>query len=382
MTKQIKFEGQIHAFPDDATDEEINQALGGSNEPINNNQNPTNLPDWLFHGLSSLSNKINPDFLEKAGDIAGDFNKKIEGIPETAGKFVGDLPQNISESASQFAKNPLRASHRASANIISSLLEGGKGLYNAPLNLQTYLGSKGIPGFKEGAPLAEALKIGDTGLEKAVLGNEEPGDILWKKLPMLYPGLNLTKNIASKGIDIAKKSPQLIEKAGDILPITKRIASNPYVKQTKALEEKGLLTGYKPNVPDVLEASRILRSKGMKIPHEAVNEAVAQTLEGNYKPWFDLQSSIRSEARRLSKMGGVNRTLGEKLHGMAEKMHNEIGEAQASRGAPEAEKLMHQGKARTARYHKISPVAKIATGAAAAAAAPAWIANMIRSLSK
>jgi hypothetical protein len=81
-------------------------------------------------------------------------------------------------------------------------------------------------------------------------------------------------------------------------------------------------------------------------------------------------------------MGGVNQTLGEKLHALAEKMHTEIGEAQAARGAPEAEKLMHQGKARTARYHKISPKSKIAGGITLAATAPKWISDMIKALTR
>lgn len=325
MTKQIKFEGKIHAFPDDATDEEINQALSGPTQPE----------------PSLLNNIMN----EASGALHMPLGRSLKNI----GQGAIDL--------AEFGSNP-----------------AGPGM--------KYLATKDIPYLsalaKHWPQYPESDIFG--------LGEKQPGDIIFQAATPMGPVLKSAqlagKPLAEIAMRALSKAPKIAEKGGDLFPIVKSIASKPYVKQMKVLEEKGLLGGYNPNVPDVLEASRILRSKGMKIPHESVNEAVAQTLEGNYKPWFDLQSSVRKEARRLSKMGGVNSTLGEKLHTLAEKMHTEIGEAQAARGAPEAEKLMHQGKARTARYYKISPTAKLASGLTVAAHTPAWIAKMIQSLTK
>ena len=177
----------------------------------------------------------------------------------------------------------------------------------------------------------------------------------------------------------APKVAKAAEKAGDVLPIFKSIPAKSYKKQMQILEEKNLLGGYQPNTFDILEASNILKSKGMKIPHAAVDEAVSQALEGNFKPWFNL-SPIKSEGRRLSKIGGVHGTLGEKLYKLGDKMHTEMGEAQAARGAPEAERYMHQGKERTARYHKISPYRKVASGLAAATTVPKWVYKMFKDL--
>ena len=184
---------------------------------------------------------------------------------------------------------------------------------------------------------------------------------------------------AKAGADVARVAgPKIASKGGDIAPILKSIAAKPYVKQRAALGEKGLLGGYKPNVPDLFEASDMLKSPGMTIPHAAVDEALAQAIEGNFSPWFSLQSSVRSEGRRLSKKGGVHRVLGQKMHHLAEKMHGDMALAQTERGAPEAADFMNQGKARMARYHKISPYAKLATGMGTGSGITGMLAKILR----
>ncbi len=318
------FEGKIHSFPDDATDEEMNALLPG------------------YHPEPGLGEKISN---EVSGAMHMPFGRSL--------KNVGQGAINTAE----FLTNPAGPAMK-------------------------YLAGKDIPYVSAAAKHWPQYPESDL----FGLGEEQPGDVIFQSVTPFGSAAKGAK-IAGKSLkEVAKrafeKAPEVANKAGDKLPLLKSIASKPYKKQMQILEEKGLLEGYKPNISDVLEASRILTSKGMKIPHEAVNEAVAQTLEGNYKPWFNLQSSIRSEARRLSKLGGVNNTLGEKLHELAEKMHTEIGEAQAARGAPEAADLMHQGKARTAKYHKISPGSKAASGVATAALLPKWIVQMLKAAAK
>mgnify|MGYP001616946219 CR=1 FL=1 len=182
--------------------------------------NPTNMPDWLFHGISNLSKKLNPNSLNIAGNIAGDINNLVEGAPSAIGQFVSSTPRQALESGKQFAAHPLTAPTRAGASMLSTLLEGAKGAYNLPLNIQTYLGSKGVPGFKEGASLAESLKIGDTGLKKALLGEEQPGDVFFEKLPMILPFIKPGVNALSNAAEVSKKVPQLTKNAmGSIPPL-------------------------------------------------------------------------------------------------------------------------------------------------------------------
>lgn len=271
---------------------------------------------------------------------------------------------------------------RSLKNIGQGIVDTGEFLTNPAGPMMKFLAKQEIPYVSEGAKHWPQYPESDV----FGLGEKQPGDTIFQAASPVGTGAKGAK-LAGKSLEeVAKlafsKGSKAANKVGDTLPLLKSIAIKPYKKQMKILEEKGLLEGYKPNAPDVLEAARILTSPGMKIPHEAVNEAVAKTLEGNYKPWFNLQSSIRKEGRRLSKMGGVNNTLGEKLHSLAEKMHTEIGEAQAARGAPEASELMHQGKLRTAKYHKISPTSKVAAGIASASLLPKWMSQMLRAMGR
>lgn len=289
------------------------------------------------------------------------------------------LTEKISEEISGAYHMPLG---RSLKNIGQGVIDTGEFLTNPAGPAMKFLAKQDIPYISEGAKHWPQYPESDV----FGLGEKQPGDLAFQAASPLGTGAKGAK-LAGKSLEeVAKlafaKGSKAANKAGDTLPLLKSVATKPYKKQMKILEEKGLLEGYKPNAPDVLEAARILTSPGMKIPHEAVNEAVAQTLKGNYKPWFNLQSSIRKEGRRLSRMGGVNNTLGEKLHTLAEKMHTDIGEAQAARGAPEASELMHQGKMRTAKYHKISPTSKVATGIASAALLPKWFSQMLKAIGK
>ncbi len=325
MTKQIKFEGQIHSFPDDATDEEINQALNGGIQPDS----------------SMLNNIMN--------EASGAYHMPLGRSLKNIGQGAIDL--------GEFATNPAGPAMK-------------------------FLASKDIPYISKLAKHWPQYPESDI----FGLGEKQPGDVIFQAATPIGPAVKGAQ-FAGKGLEeVAKmalsKAPKIAEKAGDILPLTKKIASKPYKNQYKILEEKGLTSGYKPDKNELLEAHRILTSPGMTIPHEAVNEAVSKALEGDLKPWFNLQSSIKSEGRRLSKMGGVHNTLGEKLYNMGEKMHLAQEEAQAARGAPEAAEFQRQGKARTARYHKISPVANVGKGLAAAAIFPKWIAKMLEAAGK
>ncbi len=320
MTKQIKFEGKVHSFPDDATDEEINAALPG------------------FNPEPSLLNKI---VNETSGAIHMPLSRSLKNI----GQGAIDL--------AEFATNPAGPAMK-------------------------FLAKQEIPYISEGAKHWPQYPESDV----FSLGEGQPGDSIFQAATPLGP-IAKGGQLAGKSLEqVAKlafsKAAKTANKAGDTLPIFKSIASKPYKNRDAVLEAKNLLTGYKPDIQDILEAQRILTSPGMEIPHEAVNSAVAKAIQGDFKPWFRLQSSVKSEGIKLSKKGGVHGELGEDLYNMGEKMHLDQEAQMASRGAPEAAEYQRQGKARTARYHKISPVAKVATGIAATAALPKWVAQMLK----
>src|SRR5690606_17859351 len=80
----------------------------------------------------------------------------------SAGEKAMKIPDEVTDAASQIMESPISGIGRAGANILSGMLEGGKQLYNFPFNINTYLGSKGVPLFKQTMGLAEKLKFGDT----------------------------------------------------------------------------------------------------------------------------------------------------------------------------------------------------------------------------
>ena len=102
--------------------------------------------------------------------ILSDMLDRASEAPGNLAATVAALPGEGLESGKQIATNPLRAGE----NLIAGRLSGLKGMYNAPANLQIYLLKKmGIePQFLPN------IKIGDTGLQQAVLGEEQPGDPL------------------------------------------------------------------------------------------------------------------------------------------------------------------------------------------------------------
>jgi len=114
------------------------------------------------------------------GSIPGDIGNAGMNLLMGAGEKAMMFPDEIQAAGEQIGQNPLSAVPRAVGSVLSSMLEGGKQLYNLPWNINTYLASKNVPVFKQTAPLAEKFKIGDTGLQKAVMGEPQRGDELWE----------------------------------------------------------------------------------------------------------------------------------------------------------------------------------------------------------
>lgn len=302
-----------------------------------------------------------------------EFYNKIGFTPESS------LLNKVSSEVSGAAHMPLG---RSLKNIGQGAVDLAEFLTNPAGPGMKFLAQQNIPYISKGAQHWPQYPESDI----FGLGEEQPGDTLFQAATPLGSAAKGAK-LAGKSLEeIAKfalsKGATTTEKAIDKFPLLKSATRTPYKKQIQALESKNLLTGYKPNVNDIIEAQRVLTSPGMQIEHEAVNEAVANALEGNFTPWFRLQSSVKSEGRRLSKKGGVHNELGDKLYNLAEKMHAEQEAAQIARGAPEAAAYQRQGKARTAKYHKISPISKIATGAAASVALPKWVIDMLKAAAK
>lgn len=165
---------QPMSYPDDWTDAQLKEAINGqfpqysggqSQEPKGMQQQPQQEPRAGF------------------GGIASDISESFQNAPGAIMDAFKSLPHEAYESGKQIGTN----FPRAMGNVGAGLLEGAKGAFNLPLNIGGYLGEKGTPLFKQLLPLIQKLKIGDTGLQQKVLGEEQEGDKLLQTLSAFSP---------------------------------------------------------------------------------------------------------------------------------------------------------------------------------------------------
>lgn len=156
MVRKVKLpNGKIGNFPDDMSNEEIEAVL-----------------QKQFPPQEETSNK----------DIFSDVIGSIAQAPVNILKGVASLPSEISESAGQISEEPVRAI----GNVGAGLLEGLKGGANIPSNIASYLKSRNI-GRGNIEDFIAALHIPDTGLEKKIFGENQPGDELLRSIGSFAP---------------------------------------------------------------------------------------------------------------------------------------------------------------------------------------------------
>ncbi len=147
---------------------------------------PSSSPnEYRIKGLANQNKTIDDSQQQGISDIPGDLGSLMTNLFLGAGEKAMDLPSEITDAGKQFYEHPIATPPRAARGILGGLLEGGKQAFNLPLNINTYLGSKGVPPFKQTMGLAEKLKIGDTGLQNAVMGKHQPGDELFQDIGQL-----------------------------------------------------------------------------------------------------------------------------------------------------------------------------------------------------
>ena len=167
MTKQIKFEGKIHAFPDDATEDEINEVLGGKPEE---------------------------SFLNKASnEVEGAYHMPL-------GRSLKNLGQGAIDFG-EFATNPAGPAMK-------------------------YLASKDIPYISKLAKHWPQYPESDV----FGLGEQQPGDILFQTaspIGTIGKGADIAAHTL---LNTLNKAPKAIEKIADIGSVLKSKAATPYTK--------------------------------------------------------------------------------------------------------------------------------------------------------
>lgn len=122
--QQIKVNNQIHAFPDEATPDDINLALGGS---------PSNEAQY--------------------GQVGTDIFRKLTQAPEELRSGLVDMFKGLPGVAQFAGEHP----GKTLANIPFGLAELGANLFQLPFKTGQYLGEKNIPYFKQLLPAYQFL---------------------------------------------------------------------------------------------------------------------------------------------------------------------------------------------------------------------------------
>ena len=122
-----------------------------------------------------FNQKIGYESQPQQTSIGEDIINSFTSLPGAFMDFVTQAPGEIYTGGKQVVTNPLRAAE----NVGAGALNLAKGLFNLPANIQIYGEEKaGItPRFTKSA------RIGDTGLQESVLGEEQPGDVALQALP-------------------------------------------------------------------------------------------------------------------------------------------------------------------------------------------------------
>lgn len=231
-------------------------------------------------------------------------------------------------------------------------------------NLGSTLGNLEGQVIGPGGVAFKALRAVNNPLAKALLGASGGG--------LLGAATNEGDRIGS-GItgaalgSVGGLAGNILKGLGNIAPLTKSIASSPYVKKAAYMEKHGLGSHLYVTPKYLEDAENIMRNHPGEIPVEAIEDVIPLAHAGEHDAIHAVQSTLKSLGRDLSKKGGVPGKLGEKYHALAEKIMGDVNEQMKVMGHSKAVKLEEQGKKRYSRYYKQAPLRKLAakTGAGA-----------------
>lgn len=241
MTQQIEVNGEIHEFPDEATPEQINIALGGKPESYANEQYAAIKQQHPYLAKLSEALQSYPEInkaIEATAPYAEHFNRAVQGtgLPnlskgffkggETAVRLLGDLAQtgagpkamlpatNISSAEIPVVNPHIQQGAEITGEIAPFLSSpsGARAVVNAAgdLPLTRNMAARAL---NESREFAKAREIGDLGVDKELIQDMK------QFLPDTKPYRDLLKK-AMKGdyeslfklqSDVGKRAPGFLK---------------------------------------------------------------------------------------------------------------------------------------------------------------------------
>lgn len=346
MAKQIKFQGQIHQFPDNFTDEQISSALKShvseKNIPNNNTINVSSsdslgdvfknaIANMALNKVSQSTEKALPNFLQ--GDLSKGFT---EGFPQSlteASRGIAQLGGSEGFPETQIPE---------SQGYLQSLGRGfgktaGYGAVAAPFIAGGEAAIPGIAGSTLGAASAGGLT--HEGNYKDRLTNA----FLEAMIPAGLKGL---KSAGRIGLSAIKRSPTP-RKAADILQEYHAEHKN---YATKPLDEAEIQAS-KEKKPIRLNSKLIDSAEDYLAKTKANKNLIKEARKGDYKSVFKLQSDLGKRGESFaSKNTQAEIDRGSEIFDLRDSIIDGMKTHYDYLGHPEVSKNLTEGRKRYADF--------------------------------
>ena len=322
--------------------------------------------DWSQDQIKEAIYKHFPQYLDKGAQSDGQDNEKmaepVEKQEKTGFKglasdvlhslgnalkngkgFLKDIPNNLEKSGKDLEAHPFSGIFHMAGQLGAGAAELGKGLINAPHDLNQYLGKKKL--------LPESLvKAGqyiphipeDTGLEKLLGTEADPskGDSLIRTIP----------EIASVGLGGASlvKAGRKAFKAPDLKNIIKETQAKVNTAETEAGKifdtvEKEVGARRLSNIP--IDKDVIKQAESFLAKTPANKELIKRAKTGDYQALRALQSDLRVKGEKsLASALAAENKMGEEIFSTRDQINSSIEKHLTKNGHEDLANLLNKAR--------------------------------------
>ncbi len=303
------------SYPDDWSTEQVEQAIHESFPDEEENQ--SSIPGTGF----KPDQKALPEKLERTGllGVGSDLAHGLSG----AAKFAFDIPRKLEKSGQYIQEHPGSSILHNIGQMAAEGADIGKGIVNAPYNLNQYLARKHL--------LPQVLgRLGkyiphlpeDTGVEKALglEANPEKGDELFRAIPDLASALTAGVGAVRLGKKLfnAPDLKESIRLTQDKVNKATGEAGEIFDTVEKEVEKRGI--SKIPVDKNVLKQAETYLAKT-----PANKDLINRAKTGDYKALRSLQADLRVKGEKaLSSALSAENTMGEEILATRDQVNKSI----------------------------------------------------------
>lgn len=324
------------SYPDDWSTEQVEQAIH-ENFPDDEEEQQSSIAETPFN----QEQEALPEKPERTGllGVGSDLAHGLSG----AAKFAFDIPNKLEKSGKYIEEHPGTSILHNAGQLAAEAGDIGKGLINAPYNLNQYLARKHL--------LPQVLgKLGkfiphlpeDMGVEKALglEADKEKGDDLIRAIPDIA-------SLAFGGAGAVKQGRKLF-KAPDL----KQAIRDTQGKVNQATSEAGKIFDTVEKEVEAKGISKIPVDKDVikqaetflaKTP--ANKELIKRARTGDYKALRSLQADLRVKGEKaLSSALSAENTMGEEILATRDQVNQSIQKHLENTGYEDLAKLLNKAR--------------------------------------